>query len=224
MDRTRALDSASRKQGDTLSLLDLEAFARTPLQHDPCDYVIVPHFLHPEALAAVNRDFPQIADPGNFAPETVSYGSACEMMLKEIHSPEMRAAFAEKFGVDLEPLRLEMTFRKWSDENDGPVHNDSRVKVVTALIYFNETWPHASGRLRLVRGSKDVNDYAAEIEPCAGNLIAFRRSETSYHGFIPYVGERRSLQLYWARPKDKKRGENRYADWRRRLKRLLKSG
>jgi hypothetical protein len=207
-----------------MSLLDLEAFERTPLQRDPCDHVIVPRFVRPEALAAVNRDYPQIAEAGNFPPEALGYGPACDMLLKEIQAPEMRALFAAKFGVDLDPLRLEMTFRRFSDASDGSVHNDSRVKVVTALVYFNETWPHAGGRLRLVRGSRDVNDYAAEVEPAAGNLIAFRRSETSYHGFVPYAGERRSLQLYWVRPKDKKRGENRYGAWRRRLKRLLKKG
>lgn len=207
-----------------MSLLDLEAFARTPLQREPCDYVVVPRFLRPEALAAVNRDYPQIDEPGNFAPEALSYGPACDMLLKEIRSAEMRAAFAAKFGIDLEPLRLEMTFRKWSDASDGAVHNDSRVKVVTALIYFNESWPHAGGRLRLLRGKRDVDDYAAEVEPAAGNLIAFRRSETSYHGFVPHTGERRSLQLYWVRPKGKKRGENRYGSWRRRLKRFFKTG
>ena len=207
-----------------MSLLDLEAFDRTPLRRDPCDHVIVERFVRPEALAAINRDYPQIADPGNFPPEVLSYGPACEMLVKELHSPELRAKVAAKFGVDLEPLRLEMTFRRFSEESDGAVHNDSRVKVVTALIYFNETWPHAEGRLRLLRGKSDVRDYAAEIEPAAGNLIVFRRSETSYHGFEPFVGERRSLQMYWVRPKDKKRGENRYGQWRRRLKRLLKKG
>src|SRR5262249_48943083 len=127
-----------------MSLLDLEAFDRTPLQHDPCDHVIVERFVPPEALAAINRDYPKIADPGNFPPEGLSYGPACEMLVKELHSPELRAHVAAKFGVDLgDPLHLEMTFRRFSDEADGAVHNDSRVKVVTALIYFNETWPHA---------------------------------------------------------------------------------
>jgi hypothetical protein len=207
-----------------MSLLDFEAFERTPLQHDPCDFVIVPRFVRPEALAAVNRDFPAIDEPGNFAPESVSCGPAFELLRKELESPELRALFAAKFGMQLEPLRLEMTFRRFSEVSDGHVHNDSRAKLLTALIYFNESWPRAEGRLRLLRGKRDVNDYAAEIEPVAGNLIAFRRSETSYHGFVPYVGERRSLQMYWAKPKERKRGDKRTREWVRRLKRLFKSG
>ena len=186
-----------------MSLLDLEAFARARLQRDPCDYVIVPRFLRPEALTC---------------------GPACDMLLKEIHSPELRALFAAKSGVNLDPLRLEMTFRRFSDANDGPVHNDSRVKVVTALTYFDESWPHAGGRLRLLRSKRDLHDYAAEVEPAHGNLIAFRRSATSYHGFLRYVGERRSLQMYWARPKKQKRGDKQRSEWLRRFKRLFKTG
>ena len=148
-----------------MSLLDLESFDRAPLQHDPCDYVVVPRFLRPEALAACNRDFPAIETPGNFAPEQVSCGPAFELLRKELESPELRARFAAKFGMDLEPLRLEMTFRRFSEASDGAVHNDSRVKRLTALIYFNESWPHATGKLRLLRGKRDVRDYAAEVEP-----------------------------------------------------------
>jgi hypothetical protein len=207
-----------------MTLLDLEAFERTPLQRDPCEFVIVPRFVRPEALAALNRDFPAIDAPGNFAPEAVSCGPAFELLRKELESPELRARFAAKFGMDLEPLRLEMTFRRYSEASDGNVHNDSRAKLLTALIYFNESWPHPAGRLRLLRGKSDVHDYAAEVVPEAGNLICFRRSETSYHGFVPHVGERRSLQMYWARPKDRKRGDKSTWEWVRRLKRRFKSG
>jgi hypothetical protein len=207
-----------------MSMLDLDAFDRAPLQRDPCDFVVVPHFVRPEVLAAVNRDFPAITEPGNFQPGSVSYGPAFEMLVKEIEAPEFRARVSAKLGIDLEPLRLEMTFRRFSEASDGNVHNDSRVKVVTALIYFNETWPHPGGRLRLLRSSTDVRDYAAEVEPVAGNLVVFRRSETSFHGFEPFVGERRSLQMYWVRPKKRKRGDKQTGEWLRRFKRLFKRG
>ena len=51
------------------------------------------------------------------------------------------------------------------------------MKVVTVLIYFNENWPQEGGRLRLVRSPNNINDYAAEVMPEGGNLIAFRRNE-----------------------------------------------
>jgi SM-20-related protein len=91
-----------------VSLLDLDAFERAPLQHIPCDFVVVPRFVRAEALAAVNRDFPSIAAPANFSPEAVTCGPAFDLLRKELESPELRARFAAKFGMDLEPLRLEM--------------------------------------------------------------------------------------------------------------------
>src|SRR5712671_1105422 len=37
----------------------------------------------------------------------------------------------------------------------------------------------------------------AEIAQLAAMAVAFRRSETSFHGHYPHTGERRSLQLNW---------------------------
>ncbi|HET9032771.1 MAG TPA: hypothetical protein VFN25_07690 [Dokdonella sp.] len=36
-----------------------------------------------------------------------------------------------------------------------------------------------------------------EIRPLYGNLAAFRRSEHSFHGHLPYEGERRVIQVAW---------------------------
>ena len=36
---------------------------------------------------------------------------------------------------------------------------------------------------------------AVEVSPALGTLLAFRRSDGSWHGHTPYVGQRRVLQL-----------------------------
>ena len=192
-----------------MAILDFEALDRAPLQKDPCDFVVVPHFVKREALAEVNRDYPEIEAPGNFAPEELRYGTTFAALLEELRSPLMREKFAAKFGLDLSGHPLQMTVRKYSEAPDGNVHNDSKMKVVTILIYFNEDWPQAGGRLRLVRSPENIDDYAAEVAPESGNMIAFRRNERSFHGFIPCVGERRSLQKYWVSPKRVAQGEKR---------------
>jgi SM-20-related protein len=204
-----------------MSILDFEAFKRAPLQKDPCDFVVVPNFVKRQALADVNRDYPQIEEAGNFEPEELRFGPAFASFLEELHGPEMRQKFSEKFGIDLSDHPLQLTVRKFSEASDGNVHNDSKMKIITVLIYFNEDWPHAGGRLRLVRQADDINDYAAEVPPEGGTLLAFRRNEHSYHGFAPYVGERRSLQMYWVAPKRAARGEKKLT-LKRRLKRWMK--
>jgi SM-20-related protein len=207
-----------------MAILDLSALEHAPLQTDPCDFVVVRHFVRPEALAAINNEYPDILEPGNFPPDQLQYGATFAALLKELASDKVRALFAAKFSVDLSNLLLQTTVRKYSDISDGDIHNDSRTKIVTALIYFNETWLHDRGRLRLLRNPRDISDFAVEVAPEKGTLLAFRRSERSYHGFLPCAGERRSLQMYWVKPKRQDRDARSPGSLRKRIKRWFKNG
>ena len=85
------------------------------------------------------------------------------------------------------------------ERSDGNIHTDHWSKVVTVLIYPNEQWADAGGRLRLLRSADDLEDYAAEVSPIDGTLLAFRRSDRSYHGHARFDGERRIIQISWLR-------------------------
>ena len=189
----------SRLEGE---LFDFDAFAATPLQHDPFDYLIVPRFIRPGALAALNADFPAIEGPGNFAPERLSYGPSFAALLEALEGPELAARFGAKFGVDLGGCHPTIAIRRHSEATDGNIHTDHKSKVITVLFYFNLRWPHEGGRLRLLRSATDMEDYAAESVPEGGAMLAFRRTDHSYHGHKPFVGERRILQLSYTRGGD----------------------
>ena len=205
-----------------MSVFDYEAFDRAPLHHDPCDFIVVPKFVKPELLKELNQDYPEIHEPGNFPPEGLTYGPRFAELLDELNGPRLKQKFSEKFGLDLAGNPLQLTIRKYSEASDGNVHNDSKLKVITALIYFNEEWHHEGGRIRLVRDPRNIDDYAAELPPEGGALLVFRRSEKSYHGFVPCEAERRSLQMYFVRPKRSKPGEEKRIGLKKRIKRLLK--
>jgi hypothetical protein len=208
-----------------MSIFDLAAFDRTPLQHDPCDFLIVPNFVGPEHLDDLNRDYPRIDGPGSFAANDVLCGPSFSKLFEELRSPILCDHFSRKFGVDLSALPLQIGIRRFAELSDGNIHNDSRSKFVTALIYFNEAWESDAGRLRLLRDPNDIESHVAEIEPTRGTLLAFRRSETSYHGFKSCEGERRSLQMYWVNRKRGLRGRpKRTPEIWSRFKRLLKTG
>jgi SM-20-related protein len=110
---------------------------------------------------------------------------------------ELRCVIEEKFGIELGDRPTLLTLRGRSDGKDGRIHTDSASKIITLLLYMNPDWDHAEGRLRLLRGPDDLEDYAVEVAPVAGTMLAFRRSERSFHGHRAHVGERRSLQLNW---------------------------
>jgi len=208
-----------------MSSLDLEEFDRTLLQRDPCDFLVVPNFIRPEFMSEINRDYPEISEPGSWSADDVRYGPTFSNLLEELRSSNLRDHISAKFGIDLEPFQLQIGVRRFAELSDGNIHNDSRSKFITALIYFNDTWTSEAGRLRLLRDSANIEDYTAEIEPTDGTLFIFRRSEHSYHGFKPCEGERRSLQMYWVNPKRGRRGgPKRTPEFWRRFKRLLKTG
>ena len=73
----------------------------------------------------------------------------------------------------------------------------SRTKLVTALIYMNDAWESPKGRLRLVRSPDNLDDVIAEVPPDEGTLLLFRNDPNAWHGFEPFAGPRRVIQLNW---------------------------
>ena len=169
----------------------------TPLVRDPFDFVVVEELLGRDVLASLLADFPRIRGHGSYPIESLEYGSAFARLVAALRSAELRGAIEEKFGIDLTDRPTLLTVRGRSDGKDGQIHTDSASKIITLLLYMNPVWEHAEGRLRLLRGPRDLDDYAAEVAPLAGTMLAFRRSERSFHGHRAHVGERRSLQLNW---------------------------
>ena len=141
-----------------------------------------------------------------------------ERFVEELKGPEMTQRFSEKFGIDLTGLEILATAREYCQESDGAIHTDSKAKVVTTLFYFNKEWPHEGGRLRLLRSADDLENYEAEVSPEGGAMLAFRRSECSYHGHKPFCGHRRILQMHWVDPKlvAKKERKRRSLWWKTR--------
>ena len=180
-----------------MSLLDLNAFADTPLVVDPFDYTVVPGFLRDEAVVSVRRDFPVIPYPGLMPLAETQYGPGFAALIEELRSPEVTAVFSEKFGIDLSGRPLMITVRGRCQPKDGRIHTDTESKLVTGLLYLNDPWEADGGRLRLLRGPHDLEDMIAEVPPNNGTLVAFRRGERSFHGHKPYEGVRRYIMFNW---------------------------
>lgn len=178
-------------------ILDLDAFRATPLARDPYDHLVVPNFVRKDALTTVSNDFPKIDGPGSFPLDKVVSGPSFNRLIEEFRSPETARAFSEKFGVDIMDRPLMITARGRVQQKDGRIHTDTDSKIITVLIYMNETWPHEGGRLRILRDDHNLDNYTSEVAPMAGTLLAFRRSDTSWHGHKPFVGQRRTIQLNW---------------------------
>ena len=182
---------------DSPKYLRLEALRATPLTREPFPYLIVEGFVGPVALAAINADYPKISSSGSFPVDEVTFGPTFQRLLDELESEEFRYVFEEKFAIDLSGRPTVTTVRGRCDSSDGRIHTDSKSKIITVLIYMNESWGEAGGRLRLLRSAHDLKDIIVEVPPVAGTLLAFKRSDNSWHGHQPFVGERRVIQFNW---------------------------
>lgn len=201
-----------------MTYLNLEAFRATPLVQEPFPYLIVPGFVRKEALAAIHADFPPIDQPGSFPLAELTYGAAFRRLVEEMTSDALCCAFEEKFGLSLRHRPVMITVRGMCRETDGQIHTDTPAKLITVLVYLNRSWEADGGRLRLLRSAHDLDDVLAEVPPIEGTLLAFRRSDNSWHGHKPYRGPRRVLQMNWMTSRWQMQREI----WRHRLSAFVK--
>jgi len=183
--------------GAGLTLLDLDRLRGAPLCRDPFDFVVVENFVDRDALSPLVADFPSVPGHGSFPVESLVCGAVFSRLVAALTGPALRSAVGEKFGLDLDSRPTMVTVRGRSDGKDGRIHTDSESKIITLLLYLNHAWDRPEGRLRLLRGPDNIDDYALEVAPLAGTMLAFRRSARSFHGHRPHVGERRIVQLNW---------------------------
>jgi SM-20-related protein len=177
-----------------MTLTRLEALDAAPLQSDPFDYLVVPDFLPPAQLKRVNADYPEITTAANHALRDLHYGQCFAQLAEELQSAAFRHHLGDKFKIDLSNSPTTITVRKYCERSDGNIHTDHASKIITVLVYFNENWDSDGGCLRMLRSAEDIEDYTAEVKPLGGSLLAFHRTDHSWHGHKQFVGERRMLQ------------------------------
>jgi hypothetical protein len=156
--------------------------------------------LLPGGLEAVTADFPAISQPGLFPLSALHFGAAFGQLVNEIRGLDLEALMERRFDIDLRGRPLMITVRGQCQRKDGRIHNDSKDKLVTCLLYLNAPWwPDRGGRLRLLSNRRDLNSVIAEVPPEGGAFVAFKRTENSWHGHAPFEGPRRYIMFNWLR-------------------------
>ena len=192
--------------------LDFARLTTTPVATDPFPHVVVPGFVPPAALKAVLADLPPLAKRGSFPPGSVRLGPNAKALMEAMEGPILRAAIERLFALDLGNSPTMVTLRGWTSDRDGRIHCDSLAKRVTVLLYLNhetDAWSRQEGCLRLLRGPKDLEDFAIEVPPVNGTLLVFPNGPATWHGHRQFVGQRYSVQLNYMTTDDKARSEMR---------------
>jgi hypothetical protein len=212
-----------RKRGYVIRL-DYAALRATPVATDPFPHIVVRNFVPPTSLRSVLADLPPVGKRGSFPADSLKAGPAATALFEAMEGPELRAAIAEKFGLELRDAPTMLTMRGWTGERDGRIHCDSTAKRVTVLLYLNPdegVFARHEGCLRLLRGPDRLEDYAVEVPPVDGTLLVFPNGPASWHGHKAFSGQRYSMQLNYMTTDQKARSEIRRHRISAFVKRLL---
>jgi SM-20-related protein len=203
-----------------MSYCDFEALEHTTLEREPFQYIVVPDFLRAETFPEVIADYPKVPGPGSHPPAELDIRGHFAALMDELHGSRFREAIERKFDINLTDRPTMYTVRGFVREKDGSIHTDSTTKIITVLLYMNERWQEDAGRLRLLRGPDNLDDYVAEVPPYGGTLLVFRRADNSWHGHKPTSGPRRAIQLNWVTSQDIVDGEQRRHQFSTRFKKI----
>ncbi len=186
---------------NSAALLNLKAISNAQVNLEPYPHLVAHGVVGNDLMSALGQDFPQIKKPGFFPLELINPQGVFDKLVKEMEGPTLAAALSDKLNIELRDKPCMITVRKWSASKDGRIHNDGEAKIVTCLLYLNEKWPdnEDGGRFRVLRSETDFEDARTEVPPSYGTLVAFVRTENSWHGHKPFAGERRVIQATWLR-------------------------
>lgn len=212
---------ARRASWEEPTLLNFERIRSAALKRDPYPYMVVEDVINTDAVASVVRDFPTIDFPGSIPVSEVKHGPAFAALLEELNGDEFRRTIAERFDIDLTDRPIMTTVRGVMRDKDGRIHTDSKTKVITVLVYFNEDWQDDSGHLRILRNGTDLEDFVEEIPPRLGTMVVFQVTDNCWHGHKPVVGKRLSIQMNYLTGEAAKGKHQFFHRLSARLKKLL---
>lgn len=103
----------------------------------------------------------------------------------DLNSPEYRAAMSKLCKRDLSSVAIEVNLFHYSPGTWMGPHVDLKDKIVTHVLYFNDTWDDAQGGCISILNSSDPKDVFTRVSPITGNSVLLVRSNHSWHAVEP---------------------------------------
>jgi len=196
----------------------------TEIRQEPFPFMIAHGQLPDEARCDLEQDFPRYSSAGFFPYDPSDCGPSVNNLVEHLTTPEFASAVGRRLGIDnLGQYPTLVTLCRSLNKRHGTIHTDSKSKVATALLYLNAQWPDSSdGCLRFLNRIDDIDDMAApELTPLYGEFAVFKRCDNSYHGHLPYEGERRVIQVAWLTSEEEKLRKTKRGKFSRAFKKIF---
>ena len=176
-------------------MLNISSLASAAVNTAPFPHFYLERSVDPEHIQELIANFPQLKQGGSFNIKDVETPERLRAFVEQFDSAEVRQILGEKFAVDLTDKPMMATLRGYSRAKDGRIHTDSKTKLITVLVYLNESWEAESGRLRILRSGTDMDDYTDELLPGPSSLVAFKVTDNCWHGYPSFEGKRQAIQI-----------------------------
>ena len=206
-------------------LLDAARLQRadTVVRQQPFAFLIAQDQLPDAARGDLARDFPRYPSAGFFPHEVNDCGPSVNRLIGDLTSREFADAIGRHLGIpDLGRYPSLVTLCRLLNKRHGTIHTDSRSKVATALLYLEPEWPNGSaGALRFLSRIDSIDAMVApEVAPVYGTIAAFKRADDSFHGHLPFEGERKVIQVAWLTSLEEMERKTRRGRFSRLLKKI----
>ena len=120
---------------------------------------------------------------------TASYeqnlGASWLGLCRDLLSPDYKNALSDLCKRDLSSVPMEVNVFHYSPGTWMGPHVDLKDKIVTHVLYFNETWDDDQGGCHSILNSNNPNDVYTRISPLTGNSALLIRSNHSWHAVEP---------------------------------------
>jgi len=226
-ERTRmAQPGALGPANSATKIIDLNQISRSQLETEPYRWAAVSGLFASADAAALAATFPndhfkRVADHAGekkheyqvrslirMSAQSVSneaqLSSAWQALAHDFLSPAYRNAMARLIGIDLSDADLEVNVFHYPPGGIHGAHTDHRDKIVTHVLYFNESWNDDDGGCLLILRSSDLQEIVTTISPLVGNSAVLVRSDDSWHAVSHVVPtcqlSRRSLTATFYHP------------------------
>ncbi|WP_319024730.1 2OG-Fe(II) oxygenase [Microbulbifer hainanensis] len=187
---------------DTSSWLKASALAHqdTLVRSEPFSFMVAKDMLPRDIMPSLLEDFPKLKGSGYLPYESEECGDSVNALIKRMIEPEFANAIGDNLGIEnMSQYPTYVSISRTLKKRHGNIHTDGKSKIATALLYLNGDWASTSeGCLRFLNRIDDFEDTVVpEIQPIYGTLVAFKRADNSFHGHLPFEGERRVIQIAW---------------------------
>jgi SM-20-related protein len=190
-------------------MIDLQRISQHQLEHEPYRWAVINGLFSTTDAAALAGTYPcdhfkRLADYGgekdyeyearalvDMPAHTVSrpdeLSAAWRALADDLRSPAYRAAMSALIGVELTDAPFEVNVFHYPPGGSMGAHPDVRDKVVTHVLYFNESWNDDDGGCLSILRSRNEQDIVRRVSPIVGNSAVIVRSDHSWHAVSPVV-------------------------------------